>query len=79
MIICSMCSDRKSRVELMSEQTTVVDFENFCPKLLRGFWDFIKPALRKINVSGTVEVPILTRKSPTCPYIGQNRGSRGPR
>ena len=32
-----MCFDRKSRVELMSEQTTVVDFEKKCPKILVCF------------------------------------------
>ena len=46
------------------------------PALL-GFWDFKRTALRKICVSGTVGGPLITRKSPTCAYIGQNR-SRGP-
>ena len=47
---------------------------------LRGFWDFEKTELREIRISGTVEY----RRSPTNAkipqvYIGQNRGSRGPR
>ena len=46
---------------------------------LRGFRDFEKTVLRKIGVSGTVGGPLLTQKSPTCAYIDQNRGSRGPR
>ena len=38
-----------------------------------------KTGLRKIRISGTVGGPLLMQKSPTCAYIGQNRGSRGPR
>ena len=38
-----------------------------------------KTALHKIHVSGTAGGPLLTQKSPTCAYIVQNRGSRGPR
>ena len=46
---------------------------------LRGFWDFKKTTLCEIRISGTVGGPLLMWKSPTCAYIGQNRGSRGPR
>ena len=36
---------------------------------LCGFWDLKKTVLCKIHVSGIVEGPLLTRKSPTCTYI----------
>ena len=35
------------------------------------FWDFKKPTLPEICVSGTVGGPLLTLKSPTCAYISQ--------
>ena len=38
---------------------------------LRGFWDLKKTVLCKIHISGTVEDPLLTRKSPTCTYISR--------
>ena len=44
---------------------------------LCGFWDLKKTMLRKIRISGTVEGPLLMRKSPTSAHIDQNCGSRG--
>ena len=38
-----------------------------------------KTALCEIYVNGNVGGPLLTQKSPTCGYIDQNCGSRGPR
>ena len=57
----------------------IVEFQVKRVPAVRGFWDFEKTALRKNRFSGTVGGPLLTLKSPTCAYIGQNRGSRGPR
>ena len=39
---------------------------------LRAFWDMEKTMLHEIRVSGTVLMPLLMRKSPTCTYISQN-------